>query len=157
MWNATTDGPGAYSQGGRTPDFGRTMPPNTRFYKGWFNETIPPFLAARPRAPVAAVHIDCDLYSCSLDVLEALASRLQPGATVRFDEYYLLRPSADFPREMYDQHEARAWTEVVERYAIEAERLSWFGQAVTFRVTANPAFDAGQFGGVEEDGLHDEL
>ena len=129
-----------------------------RFYKGWFNETIPPFLAARPRAPVAAMHIDCDLYSCSLTCLELLVDRLRPGATVRFDEYYLLRPSADFPKEMYDQHEARAWTEVVARYAIEAERLSWFGQAVTFRVTANPAYNAERFGEPAEGGdMHDEL
>ena len=47
---------------------------------------------------------------------------------------------------MFDQHEARAWREVVASYRLDVERLSWFGQAVTFKVLHNPAFNDARFG-----------
>ena len=71
------------------------------FCQGWFNETLPPFLARRPNAPVAAAHLDVDLYSSAVEVLRALMPRLMPGATVRFDEFYLLRAIGEKARQHF--------------------------------------------------------
>lgn len=78
---------------------------NVQLFEGWFNETLPAFirgLAAGGRAgpqgpgtgrPSAAsapwarmVHIDCDLYSSTREVLWALAPLFRPGTILVFDE-----------------------------------------------------------------------
>ena len=52
---------------------------------GWFNETLPPFLAAHD-GNVSFLHIDCDLYSSTKSVLQALnahsSPRLHAGAVI---------------------------------------------------------------------------
>jgi hypothetical protein len=54
--------------------------------KGFFSETLP---RALPKEPVAMVHIDCDLYQSTMEVLESLNERnlLQNGAILMFDDY----------------------------------------------------------------------
>jgi O-methyltransferase len=54
--------------------------------KGFFSETLP---KAVPEEPVAMVHIDCDLYQSTMEVLEFLNERklLQNGAILMFDDY----------------------------------------------------------------------
>jgi hypothetical protein len=44
------------------------VPPNVTLVKGWFNESIPPFLTQNSE-PVAFIHMDCDLYSSTMTVL----------------------------------------------------------------------------------------
>ena len=55
--------------------------------EGLFQDTLPGFLAAHP-GPVALLHVDCDLYSSTVTVLEALAPRIVPGTVIVFDEYF---------------------------------------------------------------------
>eukprot|EP00965_Chrysotila_dentata_P009349 304502-Pleurochrysis_carterae.AAC.2 len=51
---------GAFSLRGRPP-FAET---NTiKWVRGWYNESLPPFLAAHSGRDLSLVHIDCDLYS----------------------------------------------------------------------------------------------
>jgi O-methyltransferase len=54
--------------------------------KGYFSETLP---TALPEEPVSMVHIDCDLYQSTMEVLETLNERklLQNGAILMFDDY----------------------------------------------------------------------
>ena len=54
--------------------------------KGFFSETLP---RALPGEPVAMVHIDCDLYQSTMEVLETLNERklLQNGSILMFDDY----------------------------------------------------------------------
>ncbi len=59
---------------------------NTRLHPGWFEDTLPVFLAARPE-PVRFVNIDCDIYSSARTVLTALAGRIGPGTVLVFDEF----------------------------------------------------------------------
>jgi hypothetical protein len=97
---------GRFSLGGVPPPIAA---PNAVLHKGWFSETLPPFLAAHP-APVRFAHIDCDIYSSTKTVLDALQPRLIPGSIVVFDEY--------FGYDGWELHEHRAFTEMTERCAL---------------------------------------
>lgn len=69
---------------------------------GWFDQTLPGFLAAHP-GPVGFLHVDGDLYSSARTVLELVGPRLQAGSIVVFDEFF------NFPG--WEDHEFRAWQE----------------------------------------------
>lgn len=76
---------GLFSLKGSLP----AVQPNVALVKGWFNETVPEFLARPEVASVPVVsllHVDSDLYSSAHLVLEALDSRLKPGSVIVFDE-----------------------------------------------------------------------
>jgi hypothetical protein len=61
--------------------------PNVRLVKGWFNETLPGFLAQH-KEPLAFLHVDSDLYSSAVTVLTAMRDRIRPGTVIQFDEYF---------------------------------------------------------------------
>ncbi len=82
-WGGTGEAAGAFSTAGRLP----RLPPNARLHVGWFDATLPDFLAAHP-GPVALLHIDCDIYASTVTVLTALADRIGPGTVIVFDEYF---------------------------------------------------------------------
>ena len=63
-------------------------------------------LAAHP-GPVSLLHVDGDLYSSAVTVLEHVGPRLVPGSVVVFDEFF------NFPG--WEQHEFRAWQEHLAR------------------------------------------
>ena len=60
---------------------------NVELVQGWFEETLPSFLAAHPQ-DMAFLHIDCDLYSSTRTVLELFSPRISPGCIIVFDEYF---------------------------------------------------------------------
>jgi hypothetical protein len=93
--------------------------PNVVLVRGWFDATLPPFLAEHSGESVALLHIDCDLYSSTKTVLEALAPRFRPGTVVVFDELI------NYPN--YEAHEWRAWWEIVDRYGLPFEWLAMNG------------------------------
>lgn len=92
------DARGDLSTGGRLPP----VADHVRLHRGWFEDTLPPFLAARDDA-VRLAHIDCDLYASTLTVLEALAPRLVRGSVLVFDDFL------SYPG--WEAHEFRAWQE----------------------------------------------
>jgi hypothetical protein len=63
------------------------VPKNVILIKGWFDETLPGFLAKHPQ-PIMLLHIDSDLYSSAKTVLTLCAGRLCPGPVIVFDEYF---------------------------------------------------------------------
>nr|WP_245636883.1 class I SAM-dependent methyltransferase [Azospirillum thiophilum] len=68
---------------------GNQLPPvrdNARLHVGWFEDSLPPFLAAQP-GPVRFVNVDSDIYASARTVLTALADRIRPGSIIVFDEY----------------------------------------------------------------------
>lgn len=73
---------------------------------GWFQDTLPGFLAAHP-GPVHLLHVDGDLYSSAVTVFEHVGPRLVPGSVVVFDEFF------NFPG--WEQQEHRAWQEHLDR------------------------------------------
>ena len=110
-----------------------SVPDNVRFQVGMFDDTIPEFLQQH-NDPVSFLHVDCDLYSSTVTIFDALGPRLQPGAIVLFDEYY------NFPR--WQQHEYKAFQEFVEKSGVEYEYIAYSvtGQQVAARIQKNPLF-----------------
>ena len=76
-------GAGKYSVKGALPK----VPSHVRLHVGWFNETLPPFLDGLGRGPVAFAHLDADIYTSTISVLDALAARcrLRLGTVLSFD------------------------------------------------------------------------
>lgn len=89
---------------------------NVSLIKGWFNESIPPFLAQQ-KGMVGFLHIDCDLYSSTRTVLEMLTPRLGPGAVIVFDEYF------NFPG--WQQGEHLAFTEFLQKSGLSCEYIGF--------------------------------
>ena len=59
---------------------------NVVLHAGWFDDTLPPFLAGHD-GPVRFVNVDSDIYSSAKTVLTALAPRFRPGTVLVFDEF----------------------------------------------------------------------
>ncbi|MFD4368998.1 TylF/MycF/NovP-related O-methyltransferase [Rhodococcus sp. NPDC058521] len=95
-----------------------TLPdvPGAELIAGLFEDTLPGFLAERPE-PVAFLHLDADLYSSTITVLDLIEHRLVPGTIIVFDEFF------NFPG--WQQHEYRAWQEFVSRTGIRFEYLAY--------------------------------
>jgi hypothetical protein len=94
---------GDFDVGGRLPP---DLPANAHCVPGWFDQTLPGFVAAHP-GPLRLLHIDCDLYSSTRTVFEHLGPRLVPGSIILFDEYFNYIGWKD--------HEHKAWTEYAEQ------------------------------------------
>lgn len=112
--------------------FGASIPPvpdNMTLVKGWFSDTLPSFMESHT-GPVAIAHIDCDLYSSTMTVLDAIGPRLVPGSVLCFDEYF------NYPG--WEEHEHRAWLEAVADRGFDFEYLAYVpdGEQVAVRLTA---------------------
>jgi predicted O-methyltransferase YrrM len=109
------------------------VPGNVEFHVGYFDATLPGFLE-KHAGPVAFLHVDCDLYSSTVTILEALGNRLQPGAIVLFDEYYTFH--------RWQDHEFKAFQEFVARAGLKYEYIAFSvtGQQVAIRVLENPEY-----------------
>jgi hypothetical protein len=100
---------GAFSLGGAAP----LVSHNVRLVKGWFNETLAPFLAWRAvggpaERRVALAHLDADLYSSTILVLRTLAPLVRPGTLLVFDELI------NYPG--FEEHEWRALLEAAHEF-----------------------------------------
>ena len=107
------------------------VPENVEFHVGYFDATLPGFLASHPE-PIAFLHVDCDLYSSTVTIFELLGDRLQEGSIILFDKYY------NFHR--WQQHEFKAFQEFVEKSGLTYEYIAYSvtGQQVAVRVLENP-------------------
>lgn len=94
-------------------------------HKGLFHETLPAFTAERNPA-YSLVHIDCDLWTSTRDVLGFLHGRLSPGAIVIFDEYY------GYPS--YEDHEYRAWKDYIDANSISCTPVFISNRSAAFRI-----------------------
>lgn len=120
-WSGTDLGRRTFSRDGGLPN----VPGNVALHKGWFSETLPAWAAATA-GPVAFIHVDCDLYASTADLLKGLAGRLQPGTVLVFDEYF------NYPG--WQRHEFRAWAEFVAEADIEYTYLGYARQQVAVRI-----------------------
>jgi len=92
---------GCFSTSGEIPKIKRVQ-----FFKGLFEDTIPQYLPIAK--PIGLLHIDCDLYSSTNDVLYPLNDFIASGTIIVFDEWYY-----NFDK-FYDDHEQKAFYEWVE-------------------------------------------
>ena len=100
-WSGTFERKGKFGRGGAQPD----VPANATLHKGWFDATLPAFLAGHAGEAVSFLHVDCDIYSSTVTVLRGLGDRLGPGAVIVFDEYF------NYPS--WQRHEWKAFQEFV--------------------------------------------
>ncbi len=80
-WNI--DSPqGHFSTNGMIPTIDDSR---VRFFKGWFNETLPGY--QMPPHDRLVLDMDADLYSSTIYVLKTLESFIVPGTYIYFDEF----------------------------------------------------------------------
>jgi hypothetical protein len=121
------------------------VPDNVKLYKGWFEDTLPPFLDEQSSS-ISFLHVDCDIYSSTAYALTELDSRIIPGTIIRFDELACWRsafgeatPQGEARRALYttwEEHEWKAlneWMEKCNRKVVPLSR-NWF-QGATVVVT----------------------
>ena len=120
-WGGFTLARHSFSRGGRLP----RVPRNVALYKGWFSATLPEWCRKLDGA-IAFLHIDCDIYSSTHDILESLSERLRPDTVIVFDEYF------NYPG--WERHEFKAWQEFVARRGIEYDYIAYARQQVMVRI-----------------------
>lgn len=98
--------------------FATTVPRlrGVRIVEGFFGQSLTPTLAAEV-GQVSLAHIDADLYSSTVTVLEWLRPLLVPGSLLLFDEFLGEDPA-----------EARAFAEWADRYDVHTELVALFGR-----------------------------
>ena len=110
QWNHEPKG--SYSTQNRLPD----VPANVSLHKGWFEDSIPAFLARAPvPEPIRFMNIDCDLYSSTKVIFDLLGKQVVPGTVIVFDEYI------GYPT--WKEDEFRAFNEAVAQYEWEYDIL----------------------------------
>jgi len=114
---------GSFSVSGNIPNI-----PDVKFYKGLFTDTIPVYMKDN-RKPIALIHMDCDLYSSTKEVLTSLNSYIVSGTIIVFDEYTY----RDNHGINYD-HEALAFTEWLKEYNREYEIIPFEDEADPMRL-----------------------
>lgn len=92
-----------FDTGGRMPEISGVI-----IFKGWFSETIPQY--KKIAKPISLLHIDCDLYSSTKDVLSGLNDFIVRNTIIVFDEWYYNHDPT------FDDEEQRAFWEWVKAY-----------------------------------------
>lgn len=92
------------------------LPKNVELIQGLFSDTAAKF-ASQIDQPIILVHIDCDLYTSTLDALNGISSKLHREAVVVFDEYF------GYPG--WKQHEHKAWREYTQDHGISFRYLGY--------------------------------
>lgn len=113
-WSGNMMAAGYFNRKGRMPK----VPDNVTLHRGWFDVTAPKF-ASEHSAPLAFLHVDCDLYSSTRTIFEALGDHIVPGTVIVFDEYF------NYPN--WKAHEHRAFQEYEAR---SGRRFSYIGYSI---------------------------
>ncbi|HLI65932.1 MAG TPA: TylF/MycF/NovP-related O-methyltransferase [Caulobacteraceae bacterium] len=124
-WSGHLEQKGAFTQKGRLPK----VPANARLHPGWFKDTIPRWLAEDP-SKIGFLHVDCDIYSSTRDILWGLRERLQAGTIIVFDEYF------NYPN--WRGHEFKALQEFKAEFGIAYRYISFtaLGGSVAIEVVS---------------------
>lgn len=109
-WIGTDLPKGFFSKNGIIPEID-----NVTFFKGWFVDTITEY--KKIAKPIALLHIDCDLYSSTIEVLYGLREYIVSGTIIVFDEWYYNFNDIEENR----QHEQKAFYEWVKEFNIKYE------------------------------------
>jgi predicted O-methyltransferase YrrM len=73
---------GNFSTEGRMPE----VPRNVTLIKGYFEDTLPPFVARHAGEHAALIHVDCDIYSSTRTIFHHCRPLIRPGCIIVFDE-----------------------------------------------------------------------
>lgn len=111
-WAGTKEKAGAFTQKGKLPK----VPGNAVLHPGWFDHTLPPFLAEHA-GPAAFIHVDCDIYASTVTIFTALRERIGPGTVILFDEYF------NYPG--WRAHEYKAFQEFIVETGLSYEYIGF--------------------------------
>lgn len=102
---------------------------NVSLVIGLFEDTLPGFVAEHSGA-IRLLHVDCDLYSSTVTILNCLAAQIVPGTIILFDEYF------NYPG--WRLHEYKAFQEYLARAGRRYEYLGFVPdhQQVCVKITA---------------------
>lgn len=92
------------------------MPENVQLYKGWFSDTLPVW-RTEYEGPISMLRVDCDIYSSTVDIFDAVGEMLHPECVIVFDEligYY-----------GWQHHEHKAFAEFVEKESLAYEYVAY--------------------------------
>jgi hypothetical protein len=120
-WSGNRSRAGKLSNLGKLPKVAK----NVRLHQGWFKDVLPDFLAAN-KENFNFIHIDCDLYSSTKDVLTAINSRIISGTVIMYDEFF------NYPN--WRNHEYKAFMEFAERYNIKFQYLGYANTQVAIKI-----------------------
>ena len=114
--------PETWTMGCRTGAFSiqGKLPPtreNVELIKGFFDQTLSPFVELHKTERVAFLHIDCDLYSSTKTILQTLLPMITKGTVICFDEFY------NYPE--WEEGEYKAFIEFTEAHHIQFEYLGY--------------------------------
>ena len=129
---------GRFNRRGRLPE----VNDNVTLIKGWFDKTLVPFLKTNNET-ITFIHIDCDLYSSTIYVLETLKKKISNGCVIVFDEL------VNYPGYLGNKGELRALYEFIKNNEISFEWIGMNGfvglsrraskyEKVAIRITNNP-------------------
>lgn len=111
-----------FSVDGKLP----TVPNNVKLYQGYFEQTLPQWIEEHADS-VAFVHVDCDLYSSTVTVLDCLKDRFRPGTVIVFDDYF------NFPNWKQDGH--KAFCELVRQEKLTFDYLGYGYKELAVQLT----------------------
>lgn len=106
------------------------VPSNVKLHKGFFNQSLPGWKEANlnVNSHISFLHLDADLYSSTIYVLEQLNDYIKPGCIIRFDEIIdfryegfvsrddMRRPKAKFRYTTWRDGEFKALNEWLQKY-----------------------------------------
>ena len=94
---------------------------NVKLHAGWFTDTLPTFKEEIENAPIAFIHIDCDLYSSTKVVFTQLKENIVPGTVILFDEFY------NYPE--WVDHEYKAFNEFIRSAGLSFRYIGYNSKA----------------------------
>jgi Macrocin-O-methyltransferase (TylF) len=114
---------GAFTLNGKLPP----VRSNVELIAGYFETTLPPFIAAHRGRSIAFMHIDCDLYSSTKHVLFSLRDLIADGTIILFDEFF------NFPN-WQRGGEYQAFVEFVQAAGLHYEFIGYIRHSVQMAV-----------------------
>ncbi|GLE50759.1 class I SAM-dependent methyltransferase [Mycobacterium montefiorense] len=113
-----------------------------QFVKGSTYDTLAPFLADRPNAPIRLFHMDLDTYESCLHGLETCKEHFVPGSILVFDEYLVtngeMRAFFEFQNRYELEWQYRAWG--LEMMEMNLEMVSHRWKRIFYRLVALPVY-----------------
>jgi len=110
-WEGTQYKKGDFGLGGVIPDELKNL--DAKIFPGWFKDTIPEYLKEADN--IALLHIDCDLYSSTIDILYSnIRKYIKSGTYIVFDEFRKINNK---------DHEQRAFEEWVKDFNINYKMM----------------------------------
>lgn len=110
---------GAFNQNGNMP----VVNENVELIKGWFNETLESFIKKHNKK-VSFIHMDADLYSSTIYILETLKDYIDNDCIIVFDEL------VNYPGFDGDTGELKAFYEFITKYDVDWEWIGMNGRPI---------------------------